>query len=167
MAALTLYTAAADVVAALDAAFDPETGEALPAFEEARSLFVHKAQAVIAYRLNALAEAKAIIAVVKTLDARAKAAERRVEALDAYLAQHMAATGITSIKADNGTFSARLEPGRDKSVEVFDAAQLPDDYLREIPVRYEPDKSLIRKAMDAGFDVPGARLVARDRLVIR
>ena len=167
MSTLTLYAAAADVVAALDAAFDPETGEALPAFEEARSLFVNKAQAVIAYRLNLLAEAKAAAEVAKTIGARAKSAQRRADALDDYLLQHMTATGITSIKADDGSFSAKLEQGRDKSVDVFDAAQLPDDYLREVPARYEADKTLIRKAMDAGFDVPCARLVARDRLTIR
>lgn len=167
MSALTLYAVAADLAAVLDDAFDPETGEALPAFEQARGLFVGKAQAVIAYRLNLLAEAKAAADVAKTIAARAKAAQRRAEQIDAYLAEHMAAVGIREIKALDGSFKATLSPGRDKAVEVFDEAQLPADYLREVPARFEPDKALIRKALDDGYDVPGARLVARDRLTIR
>lgn len=167
MAGLTLYTVAADLAALLDSAFDPETGEALPAFEQARELFVGKAQAVIAYRLNLLAEAKTAGDVAKAIGDRAKASLRRVDHLDAYLAQHMAATGIREIKALDGTFVAKLSPGRDVSVEIFDAAQLPADYLREVPARTEPDKVLIGKALKDGYDVPGARLVARDRLTIR
>jgi hypothetical protein len=52
-------------------------------------------------------------------------------------------------------------------VDIFDEKQLPQDYLREIPAKYEPDKKLIKKAMDDGFEVPGARIVAKDRLEIR
>ena len=51
-------------------------------------------------------------------------------------------------------------------MDVFDADQVPSDYMREV-VKYEADKTLIRKAIDDGFDVPGARVVARDRLTIR
>ena len=71
------------------------------------------------------------------------------------------------ITDDRGVFSATLAVGRDKSIDVYDADQLPDDYMREIPARYEPDKAAIRSAMDDGFDVPGARIVARDRLTIK
>jgi hypothetical protein len=60
-----------------------------------------------------------------------------------------------------------LSKGRDKAVDVFDETQLPDDYMTEVPASYVPNKKAIRSAMDDGFDVPGARLVARDRLTIK
>lgn len=167
MAGLALYALAADLAVVLDSAFDPETGEALPAFEAARGLFVGKAQHVIAYRLNILAEADAGAEVAKRITAHVKALRRQADQLDAYLAQHMAATGVCEIKATDASFVAKLSTGRDVSVDVFDEAQLPADYLREVPARYEPDKALIARALKDGFDVPGARLVARDRLTIR
>jgi hypothetical protein len=79
----------------------------------------------------------------------------------------MAATGVLSIKSDDGTFSAVLSPGRDESVEVFDAAQLPADYMRVVPASEAPDKKLIAKAINDGYEVPGARLVRKDRLAIK
>ncbi|MBM6697109.1 siphovirus Gp157 family protein, partial [Bifidobacterium pullorum subsp. saeculare] len=59
-----------------------------------------------------------------------------------------------------------LQTGRDESVEVWDSAQLPRDYMRET-VKVEPDKTLIKKAIKDGFDVPGAKLVQKDRLVLK
>jgi hypothetical protein len=103
----------------------------------------------------------------KALLDRVKTARKRSDWLRQYLHSHMQACGVLSIKADDGTFSAVLAPGRDKSVEIYDAAQLPQDYLREVPAKYEPDKTLIRKALDDNFEVPGARLVAKDRLTIK
>lgn len=34
-------------------------------------------------------------------------------------------------------------------------------------IGYAPDKKLIKKALDDGFDVPGARIVKKDRLEIK
>jgi len=34
-------------------------------------------------------------------------------------------------------------------------------------VKVEPDKTLIKKAIKDGFDVPGAKLVQKDRLVLK
>ena len=102
----------------------------------------------------------------KTLLDRVKTARKRSDWLRQYLQSHMSACGITSIKADDGTFSVKLEPARDASVDIFDSAQLPTDYWREI-VKTEPDKTLIKKALTDGFDVPGARIVKKDRLTIK
>ena len=79
----------------------------------------------------------------------------------------MAAAGVTEITDERGVFKASLSVGRDESVEVFDEAQLPQDYLREIPAKYEADKTLIKKAIKDGYEVPGAHLVKKDRLTIK
>lgn len=137
---------------------DTLEGEAYPVEQKGR--------AVIAVFRNMGAEADAVENAAKELQARAKALRNRQESLKGYLQMAMTVTGISEIKAIDGTFKAKLYPGRDASVDVFQPELLPADYLREIPARYEPDKTLIKQAIEDGYDVPGARVVKRDRLTI-
>lgn len=163
---ITLHAATEQVRELLDQ-IDPETGELPAELDQARAIVAAKATAVAAYILESERHAAMMGDYVREVQQRAKAAERRAAWLRTYLREHMAAVGITKISDERGIFSATLSLGRDKSVEVFDEAQLPADYLREVPARHEPDKAIIRKALDDGFDVPGARIVARDRLTIK
>ena len=163
---ITLYKAAETVRELLDQ-IDPETGEIMEGFELARAIVATKAQAVAAFVLDTEAQADMVEQHAKRLMEAAKSARRRTDWLRQYLQSHMTACGITEIKADDGTFKASLAIGRDESVEVFDEAQLPADYMREIPAKQEPDKALIKKALRDGFDVPGAKLNKRDRLTIK
>lgn len=163
---ITLHQATEQVRELLDQ-IDPETGELPEGYEDARALVVSKSIAVTAYILEAdraIASAKDYI---KEMTARLKAAEKRQEWLRRYLQEHMATTGITEIADERGIFKASLATGRDEAIEIFDEGQLPPDYLREIPAKHEPDKALIKKAIKDGFEVPGARLVKRDRLTIK
>lgn len=107
-----------------------------------------------------------LIATIKKED-KVKTQERRQDWLRRYLQEHMSAAGISEITDERGIFKASLSVGRDEAVEVFDEAQLPEDYLREVPAKFEADKTLIKKALKDGYDVPGARLVKRDRLTIK
>lgn len=163
---ITLF-AASEVLRGLLDQIDVESGELPEGFEDARAIVATKATAVAAYVLETERQADYLKAHAKEVTERAKTAEKRAAWLRQYLATHMAGAGITKIADERGLFSATLDVGRDKSVDVFDAAQLPDDYMREIPAKLEPDKALILKAIKDGFDVPGARVVARDRLTIR
>lgn len=163
---ITLYKAAADVRELLDQ-IDPETGELPEGYEQARAIVATKAQAVAAFVLENNAQADMVEAHAKSLLDRVKAARKRSDWLRQYLQTHMAACGIREIAAEDGTFKATLAVGRDESVDVFQPELLPQDYMREIPAKYEPDKTLIKKALKDGFDVPGARIVAKDRLTIK
>lgn len=163
---ITLHQATETVRELLDQ-IDPETGELPEGYENARAMVTHKAVAVTAYILEADRHIESVKAYIKDMTARVKAAEKRQDWLRRYLSEHMATAGISEIKDERGVFSASLATGRDESVEVFDEAQLPQDYLREIPAKYEPDKTLIKKAIKDGFEVPGARLFKKDRLTIR
>lgn len=163
---ITLYQAADSVRDLLDQ-IDPETGELPEGFEQARALVATKAQACAAFILDNEAQADMVEQHAKSLLDRVRTARKRSQWLRQYLSSHMAACGVMSIKSDDGTFSAKLDIGRDESVEVFDAAQLPKDYMREIPAKYEPDKALIKKALKDGFNVPGAKMTAKDRLTLR
>jgi hypothetical protein len=163
---ITLYRAAEEVRELLEQV-DAETGEMPEGFDHARDLVASKAQAVAAFILQNNAQADMVESHAKALMDRVKTARKRSDWLKGYLSSHMAACGIQSIKSDDGTFCAKLEPGRDESVEVYDAASVPEDYMREVPAKYEPDKVLMKKAMKDGFTVPGARLVRKDRLTIK
>ena len=103
----------------------------------------------------------------KELADQRKRAEKRLQWLRQYLAENMAATGITRIQGEDGTFGAKLEIDRDALVDVFEPELLPTDYMREIPAKQEPDKALIAKAIGDGFDVPGARIVRKNRLTLK
>lgn len=166
MSNITLHAATEQVRELLDQ-IDPETGELPEGYDDARALVTQKAVAVTAYILEADRGIESVKAYIKDLTAKVKTAEKRQEWLRRYLSEHMAAAGISEIKDERGVFSASLATGRDESVEVFDEAQLPQDYLREIPAKYEPDKTLIKKAIKDGHTVPGARLARRDRLTIK
>lgn len=163
---ITLHQAAEGLRALLDQ-LDPETGELPEGFEQAREIVATKAVAVTAYMLESEKQTEMVEQYAKELLDRVKTQRKRSDWLRQYLAVHMAACGITKIADERGLFAATLYPARDESVEVFDAAQLPTDYLREIPAKFEPDKALIKKAIKDGFDVPGARVVAKDRLTVK
>lgn len=162
---ITLYSASAELRDLLEQV-DPETGELPEGLEQVRELVAGKSRAVAAFILENEAQADMVEAHAKALLQRVKTARKRSEWLREYLRSHMAGCGVLSIKSDDGTFSVKLERERDESVEVFDDKQLPRDYLRET-VKVEPDKTLIKKAMKDGFDVPGAKLVRKDRLTIK
>ena len=163
---ITLHQATEQVRNLLDQ-IDPETGELPEGFDDARALVTHKAVAVTAYILESERSLESVKAYVKDLTAKVKAEEKRQDWLRRYLQEHMAAAGITEITDERSVFKASLAVGRDEAVEVFDEAQLPQDYLREIPAKYEADKTLIKKALKDGYEVPGAKLVKRDRLTIK
>jgi hypothetical protein len=162
---ITLYNAAETVRDLLEQ-IDPESGELPEGFEQARGIVATKSQAVAAFILSNEAEADFVESHAKELLNRVKAARRRSEWLKQYLSSHMAACGITEIKSDDGTFKASLSIGRDESIEIFDEAQLPADYMAE-KTTITPDKTLIKKAIKDGFEVPGAKLIKKDRLTLK
>ncbi len=159
----TQYLATAQQLAELD--IDEQTlsdtleAEAWPVEEKVR--------AVSAVILNLQAEADMVKGTADRIAKRAKALQSRADALHDYLLINMQRTGITEIKALDGTFKAKLYRERDASVVIDEENLIPADYMREIPARCEPDKVLIKKAINDGYEVPGAHVVKKDRLEIK
>lgn len=162
---ITLHQATEQVRELLDQ-IDPETGELPEGYDSARALVEKKATAVVAYALESERQADMVEEYAKELLARVKAQRNRTTWLRRYLAEHMTALGITEIKDERGLFKASLAVGRDEAIEVFDAEQVPATFMRVV-TKAEPDKTLIKTAVKEGIDVPGARLVKRDRLTIK
>jgi hypothetical protein len=123
-----------------------------------------KAQATVIVARHMRAESEAIRAASTTMMQRARQTEARAEALETRVFNMMLATGITKISCPYFGLSIKNNPA---SVDIFDELQVPQDYRREIPASYPPDKALIGKAIKDGFEVPGARLVQAQRLGIK
>lgn len=163
---ITLHQAADELRDLLDQ-IDPDTGEMPEGFCSARDLVERKAIGCVAYLLEEKRQLESVKAYAKDLNAKIKAEEKRQDWLSGYLQHHMGETGITEIKDDRGIFKASLAIGRDESVEVYNESQIPQDYMREIPAKFEVDKTLIKRAIKDGYTVPGARIVRKDRLTIK
>jgi hypothetical protein len=75
----------------------------------------------------------------------------------------MLASGITEIKAIDGTFAARIGKGRE-SIVVDDESKLPD-YCFVVERRVS--KTAIREALDSGDAIIGAHIERTPTLTIR
>jgi len=122
-----------------------------------------KGQNIVAFCLNLQAEAEMVMQVAEKLKARAQSATRKVESLKAYLFANMKAVGISEIKANDGTFRAKIVK---KPLAVEITGPLPPEYERVIPEQRVPDKNKIRDELKAGVLLAGARLVQGERLKI-
>lgn len=162
----SLYQLTAEFNGRLDDLFDPETGEALPAFEEQRALIGSKINQVAAYILNTESDAAAALAAMARIKHLADASKRKAERLRQYIADNMKASGITEIKADDRSFVVKLYLDRDESVVIDPGADFPESLCNE-PKKPEPSKTKIKEAILAGEPVVGARIIKKDRLVIK
>ena len=121
----------------------------------------HKGQNITAFCLNLIAEADAIEGAAKKLLARAATIQRKQERLREYLFVNMKATGITEIKANDGTFRAKIVKNP-PSVHI--AGPVPSEYERVIPEKREPDKVKIKDELKAGVIIENCLLVQNERL---
>lgn len=165
MSTLSLYSAANELAPLLDqidedGCISPELGAALAQFEG-------KGLGVTAYILNLDATIQAVRNAADKMTKRAEILEKRSDTVRNYLSLNMKRTGITEIKC--AEFCAKLLIERDAAVDVFDVSQLPAQYIRTPepkPPVSAPDKKLIAADIKSGKEIPGARIVKSDRLVI-
>lgn len=123
-----------------------------------------KATNTVMVARNMRTTAAAIKEAEASMMARRKAIEARADYLEKRVFDTMLETGITKIECPYFRLAIQNNPA---SVDVFDQLQIPQDYMREIPAKFEIDKALIKKAIGDGFEVPGARLVHGQRLAIK
>lgn len=143
-----------------DMVVDTETGEvidmaALDALQMERD---EKLTNIGKWILDLKADAKAIREREISLAERRKAKENKAEQLMDYMNMILAGK-----KFECADFKASYR--KSQAVEVTDAEKIPAPYL----IVQEPkvDKSGIKKALKAGEDIPGAKLVERNNLSIR
>lgn len=161
---IILYRGAQEIIAELEV--DQETGEI--GTDYPLDILVQRNPIGSAgFYLHTQAQAGMVKAHIEQMQKKLKAIEKNGERVKESLKTVMQMTGTTSIESPDATFRVKLYRERDKSVEIWDEKQLPADYLREIPAKFEADKKLIGQALKDGFDVPGAKIVAKDRIEIK
>lgn len=143
-----------------DMVVDTETGEvidmaALDALQMERD---EKLTNIGKWILDLKADAKAIREREISLAERRKSKENKAEQLMDYMNMILAGK-----KFECADFKASYR--KSQAVEVTDAEKIPAPYL----IVQEPkvDKAGIKKALKAGEDIPGAKLVERNNLSIR
>lgn len=101
------------------------------------------------------AEAKAYKEASDEFKAKEKRAKQSAERLKNYLDTHLRAQEIEELKAGMFTISYRKNP---PSVEILQEENLPRAYKRT-KIVVEADKTKIKKALQDGEEVPGAKLI--------
>ena len=91
---------------------------------------------------------------------RAKRVRKRVEA---YVMQVMLANGVRELAGATHKLKIVKNP---PSVQLDENLVLPEELIRVV-VRREPDKVAIKKQIEAGNTIPGARIVQNERLAVR
>ena len=113
---------------------------------------------------NLEAEVDAIKNAEAAMAHRRKSKEAKAEAIKSYLFGAMQGTGKTKFESPWFCLSIENNP---PSVVIDAEGQIPEEYMREIPARFEPNKLLIKKVIAEGFQVPGAHVVSTQSLRIK
>lgn len=132
---------------------------------EAETDMVPKVQSYGFVIRNMEALESAVNAEAERLTMRARIIANRREALKKRLLDAMVYSGIQKVEHPQFTISVQKNP---PSVDVFDESQIPAEYMADPkPPEPKPNKTLIKKAIQDGFEVPGAKLVQGVGLRIR
>lgn len=144
-----------------DLGLDPE---AIADTLEAETDLIPKAQAYGMVIRNIEAAADAMEQEAKRMQDRANAARKRADQIKAMLLAGMQTAGVKKIEHPQFTIAIQANP---ESVQIDGEDLIPEDYMREIPAKYAPDKTLIKRALQEGRTVPGASLQQTKRIVIK
>ena len=157
---MNLYELSQNYLAVQDMELEPETlKDTLDSIEEA---IEDKAENIAKWIRNLEADKKAFEEEEKRFKEKKQAADNRIKSLKLYLEDNMRLTGKTKFKAGFFSFAIQNNP---PSVEVFDEALIPKQFLIEQPVKI--DRAGIKELLKAGEEVPGAELKHSSGLRIR
>jgi hypothetical protein len=126
-----------------------------------------KAQALEYVARGALAHHDTIDAEIARLQALKAKRDKVAQGLRDYLKQNMERAGIEKIECPLFSISIKKNP---PSVDVIDSLSLPAEFWRTPepkPPVSAPDKTAIKKALQDGIDVPGAKLNYSTRIDIK
>ena len=157
---MNLYELSQNYLAVQDMDLEPETlKDTLDSIEDA---IEDKAENIAKLIRNLEADKKAFEEEEKRFKEKKQAADNRIKSLKLYLEDNMRLTGKTKFKAGFFSFAIQNNP---PSVEVFDEALIPKQFLIAQPVQI--DRAGIKELLKAGEEVPGAELKHSSGLRIR
>lgn len=166
--AMSLYEIDSRIKEIIDSIYDAadENGEVgeidlteLKELQEARET---KLENIALYAKNLAVEASAIKEEENTLSERRKRLESKCERLKAILINAMREDGNKKISSPR--FEAVLRDS--KKTEILDESLIPEEYIKT-KIEKTPDKTAIKKAIEAGADVAGATVITNTTITIK
>lgn len=166
---MTLYEIDNEIRAFLDKmldAVDEETGEIIdidPAeLEQLNEAREQKIENIALYIKNLEADAKAIKEEEKNLKERRERAEKKADRLRDLLAMSMTNAGETKFNTARCAVSFRAS----KSVVITDLDLIDEAYVKKT-IDIKPDKTAIKKAIEAGEDIEGAHIEEKQNIQVK
>lgn len=158
-----LYELTEQYKKALDSIFDEES-PTLQLIDDIKESFENKVINCVKYLKNLEAEHAAIKREIDNMSLRYKSIGKKVDSFSDYIAMNINETGLLdAIKCPE--FSVKMQENPE-SVEIYNEDIISGAYISTKEVK-SVNKDLIKKDIKEGFEVPGARLIRRKRLVIK
>lgn len=160
----SLYEIDYNIKAFIDNLFDSvdENGEVdidMDILEDLKEQRQTKLENIALYIKNLASEASAIKEEENSLSERRKRLERKCERLKGILVRSMTENNEKEISSPR--YCAKIRDS--KATEIYDDKILPPEYIVG-KTTYSPDKTAIKKAIESGTEVAGARIVINHNL---
>lgn len=166
-----LYEIAAKYRAALDGVVvDPVTGEVagLDELNAVEGELNEKVEGIATYIKELLAMSKAMKQEEDTLAERRKTIENRVTKLKEYIAYQMSAVGKTKVETATALVTLRkTKPVNIPDEDAFVKWAEMSGFDSLISQKTSPNKTEIKKAIEAGIDIVGVSLVEKTSISIK
>ncbi len=147
-------------------AVDEETGEVLDIdpskLEELNEAREQKLENITLYIKNLDAEAKAIKEEEKNLKERRERAEKKAERLRNLLSDSILNAGDDHFETSRCSVTFRASD----TVEIDDMDLIDEAYIKVV-TDYKPDKTAIKKAIQAGIKIDGCHLESHNNIQIK
>lgn len=149
-------------------AIDEETGEirdskTLEELEaELKNALVNKSEGIIKVIRNQESDLEMVTAEIERLTNLKNKMKKEIENFKTYIKFNMKKMDIKKIETSLGNISLR----QSTATEIYDEASLPKEFLKE-KITYTPSKTDIKKAIENGQEIKGARLVINTSLIIK
>ncbi|WP_368928395.1 siphovirus Gp157 family protein [Mixta calida] len=157
-----LYEVANEYARLLDSDMAPE--DIADTVEGMEGELTDKIAQLLAICKNEQVYAEALKEESKALAERARATESKIASIKAYIATSLKTAGKKSVRAGIHQVTVRVPS---KSVEITDVGLLPPEYV-EYETTIKPDAMAIKHQLEAGIDIPGAKIkIGKPSLLIR
>lgn len=149
-------------------AIDEETGEirdneTLEQLEtELKNALVNKSEGIIKVIRNQESDLEMVTAEIERLTNLKNKMKKEIENFKSYIKFNMKKMELKKVETSLGNISLR----QSTATEIYDEASLPKEFLKE-KITYTPSKTEIKKAIESGQEVKGARLVVNTSLTIK
>ena len=149
-------------------AIDEETGEIrdneiLEELEtELKNALVNKSEGIIKVIRNQESDLEMVTSEIERLTNLKNKMKKEIENFKSYIKFNMKKMELKKVETSLGNISLR----QSTVTEIYDEASLPKEFLKE-KITYTPSKTEIKKAIESGQEVKGARLVVNTSLTIK